>query len=34
MTGTRPARDTRFGSSNDAEIFSRSCDNHIKQVPF
>jgi hypothetical protein len=34
ITGTRPARDTRFASSNDAEIFSGSCDNRIWQVPF
>ena len=27
MTGTSPARDTRFGSSNEGEIFSGSCDN-------
>jgi len=29
ITGTSPARDTRFGSSKDAEIFSGSCDNRI-----
>ena len=29
MTGTSPARDTRFGSSKDAEIFTGSCDNRI-----
>jgi len=34
ITGTSPARDTRFGSSNNAEIFSGSCDNRIYQVPF
>ena len=32
ITGTRPARDTRFGSSNRAEIFSGSCDNRTCQV--
>ena len=34
MTGTSPPRDTRFGSSKDAEILSGSCDNCIYQVPF
>jgi hypothetical protein len=34
ITGTSPARDTRFGSSNDADIFSGSCHNCIYQVPF
>jgi hypothetical protein len=29
ITGTRPARDTRFGSSNRAEIFGSSYDNRI-----
>ena len=29
ITGTSPARDTRFGSSKDAEIFSGPCDNRI-----
>jgi hypothetical protein len=29
MTGTSPARDTRFGSSKHAEIFSGSCNNRI-----
>ena len=32
MTGTRPARDTRFGSSNDACVFSGSCDNCTCEV--
>ena len=32
MTGTRPARDTRFGSSNLACIFARSCNNRICEV--
>jgi hypothetical protein len=27
ITGTRPARDTRFGSSNDAWILASSCNN-------
>ena len=27
--GTSPPRDTRFGSSKDAEILSGSCDNRI-----
>ena len=27
ITGTRPARDTRFGSSNDACVRAGSCDN-------
>ena len=27
ITGTRPARDTRFGSSNVACVFARSCNN-------
>ncbi len=27
ITGTRPVRDTRFGSSNDACIFASSCNN-------
>jgi hypothetical protein len=27
ITGTRPARDTRFGSSNVAWIFASSCNN-------
>ena len=26
-TGTRPAGDTRFGSSNDARVFAALCDN-------
>ena len=34
ITGTSPARDTRFGSSKHAEIFSGSCNNRIQQVPF
>ena len=29
ITGTSPPRDTRFGSSKDAEILSGSCDNRI-----
>ena len=32
MTGTRPARDTRFGSSNDACVFAGSCDNRTCEV--
>src|SRR6266568_9358564 len=32
ITGTRPARDTRFGSSNDACVFPRSCDNRTCEV--
>ena len=27
ITGTRPACDTRFGSSNDACVFARLCNN-------
>jgi hypothetical protein len=27
ITGTSPARDTRFGSSNRADVFSGSCNN-------
>jgi hypothetical protein len=27
MTGTSPARDTRFGSSNDACVLARLCNN-------
>ena len=34
ITGTSPARDTRFGSSKHAEIFGGSCDNRIWQVSF
>jgi len=29
ITGTRPARDTRFGSSNDACVLARTCNNRI-----
>jgi len=32
MTGTRPARDTRFGSSNDACVFAGSCNNRTCEV--
>ena len=32
ITGTRPARDTRFGSSNDACVFGRSCNNRTCEV--
>lgn len=32
QTGTRPARDTRFGSSNDARILDGSCHNRIRLV--
>jgi hypothetical protein len=32
MTGTRSARDTRFGSSNDACVFAGSCDNRTCEV--
>jgi hypothetical protein len=32
ITGTSPARDTRSGSSNDAEIFSGSCNNRTCEV--
>ena len=32
MTGTRPARDTRFGSSNDACVLAGSCDNRTCEV--
>src|SRR5690348_7203594 len=33
ITGTRPACDTRFGSSNDACVFARLCNNRTWQVP-
>ena len=32
ITGTRPARDTRFGSSNDACVFAGSCNNRTCEV--
>jgi hypothetical protein len=32
ITGTRPARDTRFGSSNDACVRAGSCDNRTCEV--
>jgi hypothetical protein len=32
ITGTSPARDTRFGSSNVAWIFARSCNNRTCEV--
>jgi hypothetical protein len=32
ITGTRPARDTRFGSSNVAWILARSCNNRTCEV--
>jgi hypothetical protein len=32
ITGTRPARDTRFGSSNVACIFARPCNNRTCEV--
>ena len=32
ITGTRPARDTRFGSSNVAWIFASSCNNRTCEV--
>ena len=32
ITGTNPARDTRFGSSNDAWIFASSCNNRTCEV--
>ena len=32
MTGTRAARDTRFGSSYDACVFAGSCDNRTCEV--
>src|SRR4051794_40647309 len=32
--GTRPARDTRFGSSNRAQVFNGACNNRIYEVPF
>jgi len=33
ITGTRPARDTRSGSSNVAWIFARLCNNRTCEVP-
>ena len=32
ITGTRPARDTRFGSSNDACVLAGSCNNRTCEV--
>ena len=32
ITGTRPARDTRFGSSNQACVLARACNNRIYKV--
>ena len=32
MTGTSPARDTRFGSLNDACVFAGSCGNRTCEV--
>ena len=34
ITGTSPACDTRFGSSNDACVLARLCNNRIYKVPF
>src|SRR5699024_8397277 len=34
MTGTRPAVDTRFGSSKDADIAVGLCNNCTCEVPF
>ena len=33
ITGSRPAHDTRFGSSKDARTTGASCRNLISQVP-
>ena len=32
ITGTSPARDTRFGSSNDACVLARPCNNRTYKV--
>ena len=32
ITGTRPACDTRFGSSNDARVFARLCNNRTYKM--
>ena len=32
ITGTKPALDTRSGSSNDARVFASSCSNRTRQV--
>ena len=34
ITGTSPAHDTRFGSSNCAEVSFALCNNRISQMPF
>ncbi len=34
ITGTSPAHDTRFGSSNRADVFAALCNNRISQMPF
>ena len=34
ITGTSPAHDTRFGSSNRAEVSFALCNNRIPQMPF
>ena len=34
ITGTSPAQDTRFGSSNCAEVSLALCNNRISQMPF
>ena len=34
ITGTSPAQDTRFGSSNCAEVSLALCNNRIPQMPF
>jgi hypothetical protein len=32
MIGTSPACDTRFGSSNRADVFSGLCDNRVARA--
>jgi hypothetical protein len=34
IAGTRPARDTRFGSSNLADVFNAACNNCTYEMPF
>ncbi|MGH3564440.1 MAG: hypothetical protein ACRDRH_00090 [Pseudonocardia sp.] len=34
ITGTSPAHDTRFGSSNRTDVSLALCNNHISQMPF